>query len=31
MSNLLLTLLDSAGVPVERHGNSTGRVELADV
>jgi hypothetical protein len=30
MSNLLVTLLDRAGVPVERIGDSTGRVELVD-
>jgi hypothetical protein len=30
MSNLLLTLLDRVGVPIERIGDSTGRVELAN-
>ena len=30
MSNLLVTLLDSANVPVEKLGNSTGRVEWLD-
>jgi hypothetical protein len=29
LSNLLVTLLDGAGVPVERLGDSTGRIELA--
>jgi len=30
MSNLLVTLLDRVGVPVEKVGDSTGRVELAN-
>jgi hypothetical protein len=30
MSNLLLTLLDAVGVPVESIGNSTGRLDLAN-
>jgi hypothetical protein len=29
LSNLLLTLLDGVGVPLEKLGDSTGRVELA--
>jgi hypothetical protein len=29
LSNLLVTLLDGAGVPVEKLGDSTGRIELA--
>jgi len=28
MTNLLLSLLDKAGVPVEKLGDSTGRLEL---
>jgi hypothetical protein len=28
MSNLLLTMLDAAGVPVEKLGDSTGRLPL---
>jgi hypothetical protein len=28
MSNLLLTLLDAAGVPIEKLGDSTGRLPL---
>jgi hypothetical protein len=28
MANLLLTVLDKAGVPIDRIGDSTGRLEL---